>query len=188
MRSSPSHESNTRRATGVWYVIAALVVFVASLILLATQPLCLAPPAHASTPAIYAILTLAWIPILDRGLRRLFTSRILFAVLAVLMVPMQCGACLLFSWDLPLEITALYISPLGKLDCQFDPSPEDKGAYSCKLVYGSSDSPTLYVWTYQFLTWPGVPFMVKTDEQFRIECDPHSPTCSESRPMTPRGS
>ena len=182
--SSPNHESNTRRATGVWYVIAALVVFVASLILLATQPIWLAPPAHAGTLAIYAILTLTWIPILDRGLRRLFTSRILFAILAVLMVPMQCGACLLFSrGELPVKMTAIYLSPLGKLDCQSFSSPERNGTYSCKLVYGSSDSPTLYVWTYQFLTWRGVPFMVKTDEQFHIECDPHSPTCSESRQL-----
>ena len=181
--SSPNHESNTPRATGVWYVITALVVFVASLILLATQPIWLAPPAHASTPAIYAILTLTWIPILDRGLRRLFTSKILFAILALLMVPMQCGACLLFSrGELPLKMTALYLSPLGRLDCQSDSSPERNVVYSCKLVYGSSDSPTLYVWTYQFLTWPDVPFMVKTDEQFRIECDPDSPTCSGSSP------
>ena len=105
--SSPNHKSNARRATGAWYVIAALVVFVASLIFLATQPVWLAPPAHAGTPAIYAILTLTWIPILDCGLRRLFTSRILFAILAVLMAPMQCGACLLFSRDLPLKMTAL---------------------------------------------------------------------------------
>jgi len=79
----------------------------------------------------------------------------------------------------PLKMMALYLSPLGHLTCQSDTSPEHRGAYSCKLVYGSSDSPTLYVWTFQFLTWPGVPFMVKTDEQFRIECDPHSPACSE---------
>jgi hypothetical protein len=149
----------------------------------------LAPPAHAATPAIYAILTLTWIPILDRGLRRLFTSKLLFAILALLLAPLQCGACLLFSHgELPLKMTALYISPLGRLNCQSAPSPERNGAYSYKLVYESSDNPTLYVWTYQFLTRPGAPFMVKTDEQFRIECDPHSPACSESRPTTPRGS
>ena len=41
-------------STGVRYVIAALVVFAASLILLASQPVWLAPPAHAATPVIYA--------------------------------------------------------------------------------------------------------------------------------------
>ena len=170
-------------STGVRYVIAALVVFAASLILLASQPIWLAPPFHVATPAIYAILTLTWIPILDRGLRRLFTSKLLFAILALLLAPLQCGACLLFSrGELPVKMTALYLSPLGRLDCQSDSSPERNGTYSCKLVYGSSDSPTLYVWTYQFLTWRGVPFMVKTGEQFRIECDPHSPTCSGSSP------
>ena len=157
-------------STGVRYVIVALVVFAASLILLATQPIWLAPPFHSATPVIYVILTLTWIPILDRGLRRLSRSKILFAVLAVLLVPVQCSACLLFSrGELPLKMSALYFSPLGRLGCQSDSSPEHRGDYSCKLVYGSSDSPTLYVWTFQFLTWPGVPFMVKTDEQFRIE-------------------
>jgi hypothetical protein len=130
IKSSPIHESNSRRAGGVWYAIAALVVFVASFILLAIQPVWLAPPAHAATPAIYAILTLTWIPILDRGLRQLFTSKILFAILAVLLAPLQCGACLLFSrGGLPLKMTALYLSPLGRLDCQSAPSPECNGAY-----------------------------------------------------------
>jgi len=86
-------------STGVRYVVAALVVFAASFVLLAIQPVWLAPPFHAATPVIYAILTLTWIPILDRGLRRLFKSKILFAILAVLLVPMQCSACLLFSWE-----------------------------------------------------------------------------------------
>jgi hypothetical protein len=157
-------------STGVRYVIAALVVFAASFILLAIQPIWLAPPYHAATPILYAVLTLAWIPLLDRGLRRLTRKKILFAILAVLLAPVQCSACLLFSrGELPLKMTALYLSPLGRLNCQSDSSPEHTGGYSCKLVYGSSDSPTLYVWSYQFRRWPGVPFMIKTDEQFRIE-------------------
>lgn len=61
--------------TGVRYVIVALVVFAASFVLLAIQPVWLAPPYHAATPVIYAILTLVWIPILDRGLRRLSRNK-----------------------------------------------------------------------------------------------------------------
>ena len=174
--------ASARRTTARLLVVAA--GWVALMALNIWKPVWLTPPWLLYTPLLYALLLLAWLPVLAHAAARVLRLRWAFVILAGAVTVHACVSCVflqgvgidlielslergVFGWGNPdclygsaqgsKDRSALACNEgLGSLNCRYN-TASDGTTYNCVLCIGSSDTPQEIVRTYSFRVlddWP----------------------------------
>ncbi len=153
------------RREGWRYLFTALVAFALGAYLNLRKPLWLAPPWLTCSPLGYALLLLAWLPLLGQALRH-FTQRGLLAVLLTLIVAIGscfCGMVFAPTRSLAEDINLPLFAgegPLEQFNCADEIGAGRQRLYRCEWRIASSDDTTTdAVYRYLFFAPVGWPVM-----------------------------
>ncbi len=165
---------------GVKYLLVALGLLVAGIILGFTQFVWVTPPWVRLTPIIYFLLLMAWVPVFFYGLWILIRGkRGLLIPIAVIVFVGQC--CLLLTLS-PAELgyLGMYGGEHPVLGGSFSCHETDARSLTCELCIISSDDPPETLKTYHFRTFGAlVPVMLLTGSSVEDFDTWHTPPCQK---------
>ena len=126
-----------------------------------TRPIWLKPPLFIYMPIMYALLPLAWLPVLAISTRfRLISglSRLLIGIVFLI------GNCFWFTLTAPRLMPELpYLGVNGELSCHSTALPQTPSDYTCENHIESSDGE--YVVIYEFELLDNLPFMLLKEQK-----------------------
>lgn len=182
-RRHESRISRLYRLHGVRLLVPAAIAVVIGFILYIWRPLWFAPPHHASTPLLYLLLALAWIPLWAYAVWRLPRHRLLVAVLGFLLAQLTCAAGFALSPHAYYELLHMRREDHGSLEYgsleEQDCSLQDQ-VFTCELAIGSSDNDRAVFLSYRFEMIANLPIMRLTSFSSRLGCNPAYASCSSA--------